>query len=199
MIREPSNFQKIYFQLAPSPMAREFLREISNELQLEPEAVQIVDPDTWHLTVIHIGNINTIWQQLNTDNDELTFKRFKSLMQHWAERQQQRVAGKTYQLAADSVDFLGGNASALVVRFTADNELLFDHQQAYSDLVGAWASLGINQPVMMLRSLPELKFAHSLTAHVTLARGVNVNISLSEIDQKKVTFTPMKFFYGLYE
>ena len=195
-----NSWSKIYFQLAPSVEARSYIADAVSQLQCESsQQLQLNDRDRWHLTVIHIGNLEPIWQQLRDSSCKFTLKQFKSAMSDWAHTQQQRVAGAEYSLTVTGFRRFGARASVLAIELGADSSLAADHQQAYQQLVEAWALLGINQPAMTMRSLPELKFAHELNPHVSVARGVNANATAPTLSRCQLSFAPMKFFYQLHE
>ena len=179
-----STSQRIYAQLRPSDSDVADIQVIQNNLTYQEQG-RLIGSDELHLTLIHFGKSDEVYQTINQHSD-VHRERYDELLTDYIAKTKAVMLHETLSLDFDTYDLFGPKKKTLVLKFMPSETLSQLHTKLFALLLDFFEKLTIPEPLDFMANDPNFKHALTCEPHVTLYKGY-----VGELP--KVACKPMKF------
>ena len=170
--------ERLYFQYAPDSSSIKELVQIQKQaLKANPNA-RPMPLDKLHLTLLHIGIIQEVYEEIRSVNDNLPWDEFNDTLIKAIDGTQQTLPTEV-DVSTSNIMMLGAHHDVLAVGLSTTEELKAAHGNAYQHLISFLSSCGIEHPVAFIHGSRNLRYSLNLIPHITLLRAARRAVDLS--------------------
>lgn len=181
--------ERLYFRYVPSDDSRAGLALVQAEIAGHASQCQLSSPESWHLTLLHLGRPRDLFAEVATASPALHPEEYVVQLQRLLEAIDEAASPVT-TLKVRGLEPFGVRGTALALAFEP-GELRLDHSLALRELVTFLQRCRVEDPELFIERSSNLHRSLQFRPHVTLARGVQPGIV-----GKTPPPTTMGFWYG---
>jgi hypothetical protein len=161
---------RLYIELVPEDSARQTIRNIVAHIRPHVKG-RFIDDSKWHVTIMHFGIANQVYEELRTVLPDLKQEIFLKALETYIDASKDTLPQPT-ELTLLSYELLGGRNNVLALRFEMTPEVQQAHITALANLKHFFADVRLENPDVFMRKSHNFSWALTIKPHLTIARGV---------------------------
>jgi 2'-5' RNA ligase len=178
---------RIYVELLPTEDSRSHILSISDQVKASGRKV---DPAKWHVTIIHFGAAQDVYNQIMSVVPSLSLYRFTRALDKFTAKVT-TVLPQQIELQTAGFALFGPDSNVLTIRFDVSDQIFEAHKKALEYLVEFFHDCGLKDPYEFMRDNQNFQYALGINPHLTLMRGVaEVNMDSLHLPETRLGFLP---------
>lgn len=174
--------RRLYTKLTPDDTGLARLINLQNLINFTGR-FRLTPPSQLHLTLLHFGLIDEMYEQIHTVTG-IDQSQYVKYLVTFIDRLNDALPDRPQTLLPTRVSVFGYRNSAIVLEFEPTQDMITAHREMYTALLQFLKDCDVTDPARFIAKTGALRHSPVLTPHVTLSRGghyTTEDITLEEI------------------